>query len=62
MVELRELRKLTLPNTAEGRPDHLSAGSGLVRRGQREDREVQLVVDADEASVASPLYSATLPE
>jgi hypothetical protein len=33
MVELRELRTLTLSNTAEGRPDHLSAGSGLVRRG-----------------------------
>ncbi len=33
MVELQELRKLTLSNTAEGRPDHLSAGSGLVRRG-----------------------------
>jgi hypothetical protein len=28
-----KLRDLTLSNTVEGRPDHLSAGSGLVRRG-----------------------------
>lgn len=33
MVELKKLRELTLSNTVEGRPDHLSAGSGLVRHG-----------------------------
>jgi hypothetical protein len=33
MVELRKLRDLKLSNTVEGRPDHLSAGSGLVRHG-----------------------------
>lgn len=33
MIRLEKLRDLTLSNTAEGRPDHLSAGSGLVRRG-----------------------------
>ena len=33
MVRLRKLRDLTLSNTVEGRPPHLSAGSGLVRRG-----------------------------
>jgi len=33
VVELRKLRDLTLSNTVEGRPDHLAAGSGLVRRG-----------------------------
>ena len=32
MVSLEKLRDLTLKETAEGRPDHLSAGSGLVRR------------------------------
>ena len=33
MVRLTKLRDLTLSNTVEGRPPHLSAGSGLVRRG-----------------------------
>lgn len=33
MIQLEKIRDLTLSNTAEGRPDHLSAGSGLVRRG-----------------------------
>jgi hypothetical protein len=33
MAELDKLRDLTLTSTQEGRPDHLSAGSGLVRRG-----------------------------
>ncbi len=32
-LEPEKLRDLTLSNTVEGRPDHLSAGSGLVRRG-----------------------------
>ena len=33
MIELEKLRDLTLESTQEGRPNHLSAGSGLVRRG-----------------------------
>lgn len=33
MIKLQKLRDLTLESTQEGRPEHLSAGSGLVRRG-----------------------------
>ena len=33
MIRVRKLRDLTLSNTVEGRPNHLTAGSGLVRRG-----------------------------
>lgn len=33
MIKLERLRDLTLSETQEGRPEHLSAGSGLVRRG-----------------------------
>lgn len=33
MIELQKLRDLTLESAEEGRPNHLSAGSGLVRRG-----------------------------
>ena len=33
MLATRELRPLTLTNATPGRPPHLSAGSGLIRRG-----------------------------
>lgn len=33
MLQLEKLRDLTLESAQEGRPHHLSAGSGLVRRG-----------------------------
>lgn len=47
MLELEKLRDLDLGNTQEGRPDHLGAGSGLVRRA-----DYVYVVGDDELDLA----------
>lgn len=69
-LQVRRVRTLAVAHPAEGRPAHLSAGSGLVRRG-----EVAYVVADDELALAAfplgigvarpgalhPLISGTLP-
>lgn len=68
MVRLSKIRDLTLSNTVEGRPAHLSAGSGLVRRGDYVyvigDDELDLAVfslsDGSPGELV-PLFEGELP-
>lgn len=68
MVTLEKLRDLTLRETAEGRPDHLSAGSGLVRRSDSiyviGDDELDLGIfslGSSDPGELVPLFEGQLP-